>query len=131
MKIATKMWFANTTAICFQRTRLRCNNACNTNKTASFSEICELWFCDFIMLTLTLNQDNLQIVNVILIIMLLITTSYKITQKCSFYWFGWFQIIWQNNSWNLKTFGTAAVLGAWFLLELFKITSFNPCYQRN
>ena len=41
-KIATKTWPAKVVAIFSHRTRLTCNNACNTDKTTSFSVIGDL-----------------------------------------------------------------------------------------
>lgn len=54
-KTATKTRLAKVAAIFIDRTRLTCNNVSNTNKTASLSLICELWICELIVLTSTLN----------------------------------------------------------------------------
>ena len=40
-KATTKTWLAKVAAIFIHRTRLTYNNACNTDKTASFSVICD------------------------------------------------------------------------------------------
>ena len=40
-KTTTTTWLAKVTAIFIHRTRVTYNNACNTDKTASFSVICD------------------------------------------------------------------------------------------
>ena len=40
-KTTTKTWLAKVAAIFIHRTRLTYNNACNKDKTASFSVICD------------------------------------------------------------------------------------------
>ena len=41
VKTATKTWLAKVAAIFIHRIKLTCNNACNTDKTASLSVICD------------------------------------------------------------------------------------------
>ena len=40
-KRTTKTWLAKVAAILIHRTRLTYNNACNTDRTASFSVVCD------------------------------------------------------------------------------------------
>ena len=40
-KTATKTWLAKVAVVFIHRTRITSNNACNTDRTASFSVLCD------------------------------------------------------------------------------------------
>lgn len=55
MKTTTITWLAKVAVINIYRISLTRSNACNADKTTSFSLICYLWSCGFVILTPTLN----------------------------------------------------------------------------
>ena len=79
-----KCGFAKVVVIFIHKTRLTCNNTCNIDKSL-FSTICDIHFCDFVMLRLT----YLSILNSTLTIWLLITTCYKVQSTLWSFLFIW------------------------------------------